>query len=504
VIAKADYAALYALFGYDTAVDADYVAYTGSALAAGTSLAVKLFADNARVANILGLGATALKKYGTPEQVTRALTRAVYEAVAAPGAGSAALSSGLGTILKAARTQLMAPSALPASVNGRRRLLGEEEDFAALLNMVAAVLQTVNQMLDAAVASGKTGADVLQQMTAMASTVQVSFLARVVAVAQAMAAAELPGAAPYNVAAAVNDVASNFSPEAIQAAVNAFLPPPPSPPPAKGGEKRSPVAYIAAGAGGVVLSAAAAAIYVRRRRAISPLTVHEGEPPSKKQRGSGTPMRLRSQRPRSPASCVSITAVTPPEGTSPKRAGAAAPAPIVCWLPMPPFNKVAAGSGSSTARGEAPRRSAEIAAPPARWAEIAEPPRRAALRVDAAGVRGGSGLVSPSNRARAALERSRSAKRERPPSLNESSPTSSPPSSTIAGTPPSGSLAWLALPMLPDTRVRASVRSHALLCAEAVRRALGDLPALPAPTAVARRQAVEAEEVELRFASDSE
>jgi hypothetical protein len=129
VVTKADYADLYALFGYDTAAAADYLAYSGAALADGTSLAVKLFADNARVANVLGLGVTALKKYGTPEQVSRALARAVYEALAAPGGGPAVLSSGLGAILKSARALLTATSALPASVNSRRLLDDEDDDL---------------------------------------------------------------------------------------------------------------------------------------------------------------------------------------------------------------------------------------------------------------------------------------------------------------------------------------------------------------------------------------
>jgi len=409
--------------------------------------------------------------------------------------------------------------------------------------MVAAVLETVNQMLDAAVASGKTGADVLVQMTAMASTVQVSFVAQVVAVAEQMAAAEAAGTT-YDVAAAVGDIASNFSPEAIQAEVSAFLPSPPpsSPLPAKGGAaERSPTAYIAASASGALLAAAAAAVYVRRRKAISP--AREGAPPPKK-RGSGSPMLMRS------STSLSNVATAPTDaeagfagGASPKRAQApkcARPVTkshVICWLPLPPFIRFAADSFSSRSsasiRGGAPHHPAMAPSPSPDGAAqgASTPPAAPALRAAAAptaaaplaaapfaaaptaaaplaaaplaaalpfgtDLHGRIALAPSNSRSRASLKRGRSAKRDPVRwRTNEAAATSS--FSVVAA------LSSMQAPVnFPETPMFPQIDgSPALVCDAAVRRVLGDLPALPALRRAAASPGLQADEVRLLFDS---
>jgi len=262
--------------------------------------------------------------------------------------------------------------------------------------------------------------------------------------------------------------------------VAAFLPPPPSPPPAKkGGDKKSPVAYIAAGAAGLVLSAAAAAIYVRSRRrtAVTPISELEGAPPSKKQR------KISPDEPQA-------AGVVSPRATRTK-AAAVAKSPMPCWLPMPPAHPASTGGKEPMA---AVGKTVKLA-----LRRSASSPLKREIRPD-----GESDSLSPYNRARAALDRSRSSKRNRPPSSSSSEASMA--TTASAGRP---AVPWLALPLLPDTGSRKNMEAPALPPrAAAAHRALAALPALPAlqPSDAAAKPelfdghaaSLQAEEVDLR------
>jgi len=298
VVARADYEALYRLFGYDTSdpTAADYLTYRGTELESSTPAAVRLFADNVRVGSVLAVGAAALAGLGKPDAVTRAVARATYEAVRVGGATALSVGGSLEAALAAARASLAEAGAGPLPSARRRLFAASDPRLAGLLLRAATRLAAANRMVDRAAAMGGDGgpARALLAMARLAAVVQGAYAAELSSVASAIASNPA-----YDPAAALSQLAHSYNSGGLEAkalaatvdgdALAAQYPPAAAAPDGgAGGGLNMLFVYAGAGAGGALLAAIGAFFLVRRRssaavrpvelRGLTPPVLHDAYP----------------------------------------------------------------------------------------------------------------------------------------------------------------------------------------------------------------------------------